>query len=169
MPHLYHKRTFKSRYSAIVSPAMSASSSADVSVAHGKAEEIPMEGPKGVDVLVAEPDSSDEESFTKNTRGTSSWTIFASALANFSDGYQNNLVGLALNPNLLYCNRLTPDRLQARMLSSSICMPRPIHLQCRPVYQMLFSLEQSLASSFSDMPATCGRAKVACGSPLDWL
>lgn len=34
------------------------------------------------------------EAVTRNSRGTSSWTIFASALANFSDGYQMNLVCL---------------------------------------------------------------------------
>lgn len=32
------------------------------------------------------------EEFVKNSKAVSSWTIFASALANFSDGYQNNLV-----------------------------------------------------------------------------
>lgn len=36
----------------------------------------------------------------KNSKAVSSWTIFASALANFSDGYQNNLVSdsLTLGP-----------------------------------------------------------------------
>lgn len=34
----------------------------------------------------------DESAIVKNSKAVSSWTIFASALANFSDGYQNNMV-----------------------------------------------------------------------------
>ena len=53
--------------------------------------------PKGVALdheKVNEADVYEDEtkSLEKNSRAVSSWTIVASALANFSDGYQNNLV-----------------------------------------------------------------------------
>lgn len=38
----------------------------------------------------------DGKEFVRNSKVVSSWTIFASALANFSDGYQNNLVRNAI-------------------------------------------------------------------------
>jgi len=44
-------------------------------------------------------DDDTSEEFVKNSKAVSSWTIFASALANFSDGYQNSLVRLCA-PNI---------------------------------------------------------------------
>ena len=47
---------------------------------------------------IHEPDVYEDEAekSIRNSKAVSSWTIFASALANFSDGYQNNLVRLSL-------------------------------------------------------------------------
>lgn len=47
------------------------------------------------DVVAADSDSETGE-IIKNSKAVSSWTIFASALANFSDGYQNNMVRASL-------------------------------------------------------------------------
>lgn len=148
---------------------MSLPSNAEVAMIRNTAEEIPMEESKGADAILAEPDSSDEESFTKNTRGASSWAIFASALANFSDGYQNNLVRRDYQDHHVEGFLLTYSRHQAPMLSSSIWIPKHIHPQSKPAYQTPFWSELSSASSFSAMHAISGHVRAVYGLHLDSL
>lgn len=66
---------------------MSLSSSVGMST---KSEALEPTNEKVNDPEILEDDASPE--FVKNSKAVSTWTIAASALANFSDGYQNNLV-----------------------------------------------------------------------------
>lgn len=45
-----------------------------------------------------------ESDISKNPKSISWYVIFASALANFSDGYQNNLVSIIFTPNRINTN-----------------------------------------------------------------
>lgn len=61
---------------------------AQVDLQHQQQQHQRQEKPNETHVV----EEDDESAIVKNSKAVSSWTIFASALANFSDGYQNNMV-----------------------------------------------------------------------------